>query len=316
MKRQSNQPFNTFCNTPLDYADMANQESEFIYFTYLYQLALNMFKYTNNDDPEGVMPEWFDEFFLRFEQVNNGYVLAFIDENIGPVLTKCAIGGRLNMHNLPTSYFPVDPTGQLAETEVQAENAVLLKNSPLFIGMAPYLNYYAKQLSLCSRTIETNLEAQWTPYIITGDKRMLNSFKQFMNQVKKGVSTIFAAKSFDQNSISTLNTQAPFVGSNVNEMKQSIMRECMTVLGIDNANQDKKERVQAAEVNANNTQIIASRNIWMAEQKRGIKQLNKLMGTNFEVSFRAYDDLMDLLEINDQSLDMDLNGEAVIDDNE
>lgn len=51
-------------------------------------------------------------------------------------------------------------------------------------------------------------------------------------------------------------------------MKQAILRECMTFLGIENANMDKKERLVSDEVNANNQQVIASRNIWLSERKK------------------------------------------------
>ena len=81
----------------------------------------------------------------------------------------------------------------------------------------------------------------------------------------------------------------------------------MTVLGIDNANQDKKERVQSAEVNANNTQIIASRNIWLSEREKFVKKLNEKYGTNVKVSFRAYNDILDMIEVNNNSIDLDIS---------
>ena len=81
----------------------------------------------------------------------------------------------------------------------------------------------------------------------------------------------------------------------------------MTLLGIDNANQDKKERVQSAEVNANNTQIIASRNIWLSERQKAVEKFNEKFGQNVKVSFRAYNDILDLIEVNNNTLDMDIS---------
>ena len=81
----------------------------------------------------------------------------------------------------------------------------------------------------------------------------------------------------------------------------------MTLLGIDNANQDKKERVQSAEVNANNTQIIASRNIWLSERQKAVEKFNEKFGENVKVSFRAYNDILDLIEVNNNTLDMDIS---------
>ena len=81
----------------------------------------------------------------------------------------------------------------------------------------------------------------------------------------------------------------------------------MTLLGIDNANQDKKERVQSAEVNANNTQIIASRNIWLSEREKFVRKLNEKYGTQVKVSFRAYNDILDMIEVNNNSIDLDIS---------
>lgn len=74
----------------------------------------------------------------------------------------------------------------------------------------------------------------------------------------------------------------------------------MTFLGIENANMDKKERLVSDEVNANNQQVIASRNIWLSERKKSIEELNKKFGLNASVEFAPYEDyeeIMKLLEL-------------------
>lgn len=95
-------------------------------------------------------------------------------------------------------------------------------------------------------------------------------------------------------------------------MKQAILRECMTLLGIENANMDKKERLVSDEVNANNQQVIASRNIWLSERKKAIEELNKKFGLNASVEFAPYEDyeeIMKLLELdsNTSIKDFDIN---------
>lgn len=291
MQKLNYQPHDEYCTTPQDYAQMANGEADFVYFTYLYQLALNMFKYEN-------LPDGIDPFYLEWCLQNIGYCIFFEDERFGPIVSQCTLGGRINHQMQPTSYHTVDPSGVITKN-IDIDDGVLIKNTPLYLPIVPTLNYYAKELSLCSRTIEENLSKQWTPYIITGDKRMLNSFKAFMNQVKKGVSTIFTSKAFDPTSIGILNTTAPYIADNVNTTKQSIMRECMTVLGIDNANMDKKERVQTAEVQANNMQIIASRDIMLKERERAFEKINKKYNLDIKVSFASSQEIEEKVDIDE-----------------
>ena len=255
-----------------------------------------MFEYTN-------MPKSVDTFYLEFIMQTRGLCIIIDDERFGATALECTIGGKLNHYYMPTAYRGVDPTGELTGT-YNAEDVILFKNSPLYAPLLPQLQYYAKQLALASETINVNLDAQWTPYIIQGDKRMLNQFNNFMKKVRAGVRAIFTAKNLDLMSmLQVLPTQAPFVAMDVNDVKQTILRECMTFLGIDNANQDKRERVQSAEVYANNTQIIASRNIWLAERQKAVDAFNQKFGTNVKVSFRAYNDMLDMMEVNAMSLE-------------
>lgn len=88
--------------------------------------------------------------------------------------------------------------------------------------------------------MDQNLTMQWTPYIITGDKRMLQQFKVFMKKILQGVQTIFTSKGFRTEDVNVLQTNAPFIADELHGMKQAILRECMTLLGIENANMDKK----------------------------------------------------------------------------
>lgn len=289
----------SYSKSPTDYAQMETFETENIYQSYLLQIALNMFQYEN-------LPESIDEFYLEYILQTRGFLIIVNDDIFGLTALECAMGGRINHYYLPTSFRGVDPTGELTK-DYSFDEVVLCKNSPLFVGTIPFINYYARELSLCSRTIDVNLDAQWTPYIIAGDKRMKSMFQNFIDQVRKGVKTIFTWSNFDLNSINVLPTQAPWIAESVNVLKQSILRECMTLLGIDNANQDKKERVQSAEVNANNTQIIASRNIWLSEREKFVKKLNEKYGTNVKVSFRAYNDILDMIEVNNNSIDLDIS---------
>lgn len=281
---------------PTDFISDEKTSLENLYLSYLFNISLNMFEYSD-------MPKSVDTFYLEFIMQTRGLCIIVDDERFGPTALECTIGGKLNHYYMPTAYRGVDPTGELTGV-YNAEDVILFKNSPLYAPLLQQLQYYAKQLALASETINVNLDAQWTPYIIQGDKRMLNQFNNFMKKVRAGVRAIFTAKNLDLMSmLQVLPTQAPFVAMDVNDVKQTILRECMTFLGIDNANQDKRERVQSAEVYANNTQIIASRNIWLAERQKAVDAFNQKFGTNVKVSFRAYNDMMDMMEVNDMSLE-------------
>jgi len=51
--------------------------------------------------------------------------------------------------------------------------------------------------------------------------------------------------------------------------------ECMTLLGIDNANQDKKERLVASEVDANDGQIQSSAGVALNARQHAAEEINR-----------------------------------------
>lgn len=294
--------FTDFCRNAVDVATINNQEADFIYYTYLQMLSLNMFKYKG-------LPDSIDVFYLEYILQTRGYIGFYEDDALGLICTEITLGGQLNHYGLPTVYHTVSPS-PLLKKELKNSECIVMKNSPLYVGIFPYLNFFAKKLALTSRTMDQNLKMQWTPYIITGDKRMLNQFKTFMKKIFQGVQTIFTSKGFRLEDVNVLQTNAPFIADELHGMKQAILRECMTFLGIENANMDKKERLVSDEVNANNQQVIASRNIWLSERKKAIEQLNKKYGLNASVEFAPYEDyeeIMKLLELDSNTSIKDFN---------
>jgi hypothetical protein len=59
----------------------------------------------------------------------------------------------------------------------------------------------------------------------------------------------------------------------------------MTFLGINNSNQDKRERLVADEVAANDQQISAARNSAMGARKYACEQINKRFGLDISVEW-------------------------------
>lgn len=281
--------FTDYCRNAVDVATMNNGEADFIYYTYLQMLSLNMFKYKG-------LPESINTFYLEYVLQTRGYIGFYDDERLGLICSEITLGGRLNHYQMPTDYHTVS-TSPLIKKNLTSEECVVMKNSPLYVGIFPYLNFYAKKLALTSRTMDQNLTMQWTPYIITGDRRMLQQFKVFMKKILQGVQTIFTSKGFRMEDVNVLQTNAPFIADELHGMKQAILRECMTLLGIENANMDKKERLVADEVNANNQQVIASRNIWLSERKKAIEELNKKFNLNASVEFAPYEEFEEILKL-------------------
>ena len=68
--------------------------------------------------------------------------------------------------------------------------------------------------------------------------------------------------------------------------KSKLWNECMGLLGINNANQDKKERLVAAEVGANDDQVQATRNVALNARQIAAQQISDRYGLTVTVDFK------------------------------
>ena len=68
--------------------------------------------------------------------------------------------------------------------------------------------------------------------------------------------------------------------------KHNLWNEAMTFLGVGNAKQDKKERLVADEVSANDEQIQGSRYIMLNARQDACNEINKMFGLNISVDFK------------------------------
>jgi hypothetical protein len=72
---------------------------------------------------------------------------------------------------------------------------------------------------------------------------------------------------------------------NLQIAKSKIWNETMTLLGINNANQEKRERLVADEVSANDSQIMAVRNSSLSARQYAVELINKKYDLKVEVEW-------------------------------
>jgi ABC-type cobalamin/Fe3+-siderophores transport system ATPase subunit len=83
-----------------------------------------------------------------------------------------------------------------------------------------------------------------------------------------------------------MNISAPIVFDKLAIEKNKLWNECMTFIGINNANMDKRERLVDDEVQANNEQIGYSAEVMLKSRQRAAEAMSKLCGTEITVELR------------------------------
>jgi hypothetical protein len=110
-----------------------------------------------------------------------------------------------------------------------------------------------------------------------------------MRQIAEGQDVIFGTDALDMGgTVEVLDLGIdPMNLPNLMIARSKLWNECMGLLGINNANQDKKERLVAAEVGANDDQVQASRNVALNARQTAAAQISKLYGITVTVDFKT-----------------------------
>ena len=168
----------------------------------------------------------------------------------------------------------------------------------------PIVRHYSFKLTNIDRAIDTNIEAQKTPILVRCSDREKLSLKNAINQRRDNEPVIWTT---DQSNladmVSTLEINAPPVFKDLQTQKHMILNEVFTDFGINNANMDKKERMVANEVEANNEQVKASEDVMLKAREQACKDINRIFGLDMSVKRRDLDEIPEYKEINEEKIE-------------
>lgn len=248
------------------------------YFYRLSLIARSVFQWENL--PNGINEKWIEKFLF-----NEGSCLFFEDPNKGFMVAKSTHSGKINCYDEPTRLTPYG-VGYQGKSLKNGVGCVLIDNNDFRIPTIGTIQLYAYRLAEISRTIDMNISAQKTPYIILCSDRQRLSIKNTVDKAMDNELIIYGDKNMDIESIKALKTDAPIVFPELQIQKHAIWNECMTFLGVNNANMDKRERLVDDEVQANNEQIIISADVMLKSREEACKRINELFDLDISVKLR------------------------------
>ena len=247
------------------------------YLNRLKEYALNMFEWIN-------LPKTVDARFIELVLFEEGKINFFEDKLIGFLALRVNESGKQNVYNEFDKKYIYANNGFSRVRNLR--NSVTIYNNYLRTPTYTTVNLYAIRLARVTRAIDLNIEAQKTPVLITCPENQKLSLKNVYEQYKGNAPVIYTDSEFNLDSIKVLKTDAPFVVDKLTLYKHDIWNEVMTFLGVNNSNQDKKERLVTNEVDANDEQIEQARFNMLDARKDACKKINDMFGLNIDVKFR------------------------------
>jgi hypothetical protein len=258
-------------------SDISNIDTYNMYYNRLRDYALSMFEWKG-------LPESINKRFLEVKMYEEGKVLFHKDPEYGFMVSPVMIGGKVNYYDEPTTYNAV-AIGY--NREVSPDESVVIWNNYSRTSIIPIIRAYAYRLYQVEKTMDVNINAQKTPVLILAEESQRLTMQNMYMQYEGNEPFIFGNKSgFNPDSIQVLKTDAPFVSDKLMSYKHNLWNDAMTFLGVGNAKQDKKERLVADEVAANDEQIETSRFHMLQARQDACEQINKMFGLSVSVDFK------------------------------
>lgn len=261
---------------------LVNNDTYIDYLNRIKELALSMFEWVN-------LPSSMDAFYLEQCLYYFGACATFYEKNfngreIGYINTKCSTSGQLNLYGKPIQVSCYSFNFQAYKNvyygykkdDDDTEQCVICYNNISRQPTCLSIENFAYRLYNAERTCDINLNAQKTPIIILVNEKQRLTLENLYSQYEGNRPVIFADKNLmENNKLTSIKTDAPYVVDKVSEYKKDIWNEMLTYLGINNLQNLKKERMITNEANQNNELINYYLQNKLATRKQFCKEFNE-----------------------------------------
>ena len=251
---------------------------------YLFQKAISVFKWN--------IPENWDKDYFLYTLYGMGYIAVINTDQYGVICQGGALGGY-NLYYRPSYIIITNPLIRGTITANLGRDCALIKLQPDYSGIMDIVGYYADQMALASESMGINLLNVKSGTVFGAEsKAMAESYKKMYDTLSDGDPAVVIDKKLldDQGKPTwfpfTQHIKESYVVSDILSDMRKIEAMYDTIIGIPNANTDKRERLISPEVNANNTETRTLSEMWLESLQLGIDQTNKMFGTDITVELR------------------------------
>lgn len=270
----------------------------FLYFKkYLLQKCISVFKFK--------YPEtWTRDQIRHFRNVlfTAGYIGVFEDKKYGLVALQCSFMGQ-NLFYSPKKILVSNPLLSGVEKTIGKDCVLFtLQETPSFgdlyfnpasTSVLDIIDYYADQMALASQDLNSNMVNSQLAYVFTTDnKAAAEAFKKMFEMIASGEPAVVQDKNLLNDDGSPAwqafqqNLGQNYIANDVLTTLSSLNDQFCTLVGIPNANTEKRERLIVDEANANNVETTCLSDLWLENMQACCKEVNAMFGVDMSVDKR------------------------------
>lgn len=237
-------------------------------------------------------PESWDIDYILDNIIDMGYLI-ITDTDFGVLPLRGALQGYNYFGNPTNAIITVPLIPQLHKTiGVDCEMLYLMRTrEKVYYTLSQNIRIYAYKLAAADAAIDVNLMNTRTAYMIEAEtKAQADTIKLMYDKVAEGEPMVVYRKDavLNQNGMQLFfgNVKNTYIADLVQDSKRTIINEFLTSIGINNANTDKRERLNADEVNANNDELLVNTNRWTENLEKCCEKINRMFGIDFSMKLK------------------------------
>lgn len=249
---------------------------------FLYRLVVGRFKWDGL--PYGLTSEQFERFISI-----DGLAVGFRHPS-SMLLLPANWAGELNIFYMPTRYFAV---GQGETFDLPATDCVPFYNSSSRASVRDSFEDAVKSLKNIMQAAHSNVRHQKNPWVFAGNQDEVNSLKAaYQNAEDNYILTFVTGRTMKE--IETAKRfypfNNPFIASDLMCHYREILNNFLTILGYDNVQIEKKERLISDEAHGNDSLVKFNRMDGLRMRQDAAREYNNRFGQNIAVKWVGCDD--------------------------
>lgn len=252
---------------------------------YLLQEAISVFKWN--------LPETWDKNYFLYVLYAIGYIGVINTDRFGVICQHGSLTGY-GVYYQPVEVIYSNPlfknTTRRARIGVNTE---IIKLQLDYGSILDLVNYYGDLMALAAESAGVNLLNVKLAYLFgAGNKTAAESFKKIYDKVASGEPCVVWDKALmdDEGNLNiqmfNQNLKQTYIAGDILSDLRKYKDEFLTVIGINNANTDKKERLITDEVNANNEETKTLADLWLEQLQECCTKVNKMFNIDISVDWR------------------------------
>lgn len=266
--------YNTFIDSLLN-----NKEAFFNYLKFLEEIALSVYEWKN-------LPETVSARMIEMNLCERGSILFFKDDVLGFLVLPYVDRSPRNLEDEPIVRRAFSPNQNGYSNDLDDTNSVIIYNNYMRHNTLSMIDYYARQLWEMDRIVLINAIAQKTPTLVTGTPEQRLSLVNLYKEWSGNSPVIFGDEHLDMKNLTVLKTDAPFIADKILDVKNQILNDAYTFLGIVNPDQ-KKERMITSEVSSINAPALLAAESRLKTRKQACEKINRMFGLNIDVDYTS-----------------------------